>query len=56
MEGVRKLTIWGNFQGISEMKRGGRGVKKLENWGDAHHLWMVPYNDRIFTTFMALLC
>ena len=32
--GVQKLVIWGDFQGMTGVTRGGRGVKKLENWGD----------------------
>ena len=33
-EEVQKMAIWGNFQGLTGVKRGGRGAKKLENLGD----------------------
>ena len=29
--GVAKMGIWGDFQGLTEATRGGRGVKKREN-------------------------
>ena len=33
-EGSTKMAIWGDFQGLNGVTRGGRGVEKLENWGD----------------------
>ena len=29
---VQKMVIWGDFQGITGVTRGGLGVKKLEYW------------------------
>ena len=37
--GVQKLAIWGDFQGITGVTRGGRGVQKLENWDDVIYGW-----------------
>ena len=28
------MAIWGDFQGLIGVTGGGRGVKKLQNWGD----------------------
>ena len=33
------MKIWGDFQGITGVTRGGRGVQKLENWGDVIYGW-----------------
>ena len=33
------MTMWGDFQGLIEVTRGGRGVNKLENWGDVIYGW-----------------
>ena len=33
------MAIWGNFQGITEVTGGGRGVKKLENLDDIIYGW-----------------
>ena len=51
--------IWGDFQGITGVTRGGRGVKKLENWGDVIYGWshsemaFVLYNIGVMFTFLA---
>ena len=39
---VKKMAIWGDFQGIAGVTRGGRGVKSLENWGDFIYICMIP--------------
>ena len=49
------MVIWGDFQGITGVTRGGRGVNKLENWGDVIYecsFWTAT-NDatKIFQTF-----
>ena len=31
--GVQKLVIWGDFQGITGVTRGGRGVKNFQTRG-----------------------
>ena len=33
------MAIWGDLQGLTGVTRGGRGVKKLENWGDVIYGW-----------------
>ena len=33
------MTIWGDFQGLTGVPTGGRGVKKFENWGDVIYGW-----------------
>ena len=33
------MAIWGDFQGIIGVTRGGRGIKKLEKWGDVIYGW-----------------
>ena len=33
-EGVQKMAVWGDFQGLTKVTRGGRVDKELENWGD----------------------
>ena len=33
------MGLWGDFQGLTEATRGGRGVKKFENWGDVVYGW-----------------
>ena len=33
------MAIWGDFQGLTGVTGGGRGVKKLENWGDIIYGW-----------------
>ena len=38
-EGGKKTAIWGDFQGLTGVTRGGRGVKFLENWGDVIYGW-----------------
>ena len=39
------MAIWGDFQGITGVTRGGRGVKKLENWGDVIYRWSLKRLD-----------
>ena len=33
------MSILGDFLGSTEVTRGGRGVKKLENWGGVIYGW-----------------
>ena len=33
------MAIWGGFQGLTGVTGGGRGVKKLKNWGDVIYGW-----------------
>ena len=33
------MAIWGDFQGVIGVTRGGRGVKKDEIWGDVIYGW-----------------
>ena len=41
--GVQKMAIWGDFQGLIGETRGGRRVKKLENWSDVIYGWSLKY-------------
>ena len=43
------MAIWGDFQGITGVTRGGRGVKKLENWGDV--IYGCPLTLILFATY-----
>ena len=38
------MAIWGDFQGITGVKRGERVVKKMENWGDVIYGWSLSYS------------
>ena len=40
------MAIWGDFQGLSGMTRGGRGVKNLENLGDVIYGWSLMKSDQ----------
>ena len=44
-EGGTKMAIWGDFQGLTGVIGGGRGVKKLENWVDVIYGYL--YLDKI---------
>ena len=37
------MAIWGDFQGLTGVTGGGRGVKKLENWGDVIYGWSLTW-------------
>ena len=37
------MAIWGDFQGLTRVTRGGRGLKELENWGDVIYGWSLTY-------------
>ena len=39
------MEIWGDFQGLTGVTRGGRGVKKLGNWGDVIYGWSLFSSD-----------
>ena len=41
------MVIWGDFQGLNGVTRGGRGVKKLENWGDVIYGWSLKIFSKI---------
>ena len=48
------MAILGDFQGLTWVTRGGRGVKKLENWGDVIYGWsliVVAANSGVSTVF-----
>ena len=40
------MAIWGDFQGLTRVTEGGRGVKKLENWGDVIYGWPLCEGQR----------
>ena len=42
------MKIWGDFQGLTGVTGGGRGVKKLENWGDVIYGWSLTLMNEIF--------
>ena len=48
------MEIWGDFQGITGVTRGGRGVKKLENWGDVIYGWSLRRKYRDFKIFFTI--
>ena len=37
------MAIWGDFQGLTGVTGGGRGVKKSENWGDVIYGWSLTF-------------
>ena len=40
-EGAQKMTILGSFQVLTGVQRGGKGVKKLENFGGVIYGWFL---------------
>ena len=39
------MGIWGDFQGLIRVTSGGRGVKKLKNWGDVTYGWSLMLKE-----------
>ena len=43
------MAIWGDFQGLTGVAGGGRGVKNSENWGDVIYGWSL---NEVFLRFL----
>ena len=43
------MAIWGDFQGLTGVTGGGRGVKKMANWGDVIYRWSLSKNQYFVT-------
>ena len=50
------MAIWGDFQGLTGVTGGGRGVKKLENRGDVIYGWSLIQARKYVAKMFALFC
>ena len=52
--GVQKMALWGDFQGITRVTRGGSRVINYKNWGDVIYGWSLmegPLNEKSVSPF-----
>ena len=49
------MAIWGDFQGITGVTRGGRGVEKMKNWGDVIDGWSLRGIEKLITFQICIL-